>query len=58
MIFMVSKKIQKEIITTDEKNAAEEEILKEQKTVDYDTKEYPVEIIVQKYTQDIKTDEN
>jgi len=55
---MVSKKIQKEIITTDEKNAAEEEILKEQKTVDYDTKEYPVEIIVQKYTQDIKTDEN
>ncbi len=55
---MVSKKTQKKIITTDEKNAAEEEILKEQKTVDYDTKEYPVEIIVQKYTKDIETDDN
>ncbi len=53
---MVSKKIQK--ITVAEKLAAEEEILNEQKTVDYDTREYQVEVIVQKYTQDIEKDEN
>ncbi len=55
---MASKKTQKTTITADEKQAAEEEILNEQKIVDYDTREYPVEVIVQKYTQGIEDDEN
>ncbi len=55
---MASKKVQKTIITADEKQAAEEEILNEQKVVDYDTREYPVEVIVQKYMPGIKDEEN
>jgi len=46
------------MITADKKLAAEEEILNEQKIVDYDTREYPVEVIVQKYMQGIEDDEN
>jgi hypothetical protein len=55
---MASKKAPKTIITADEKLAAEEKILNEQKNVDYDTREYPVEVIVQKYMQGIEDDEN
>ena len=55
---MASKIVQKQIITVDEKLAAEEEILNEQKIVDYDTREYPVEVLVQKYTQGIEDDKN
>jgi hypothetical protein len=55
---MASKKAQKIMITADKKLAAEEEILNEQKIVDYDTREYPVEVIVQKYMQGIEDDEN
>jgi hypothetical protein len=55
---MISKKVQKITITADDKLAAEEEILNEQKIVDYDTREYPVEVIVQKYMQGIEDDEN
>jgi hypothetical protein len=40
------------------KEAAEAQITEHQKEVDYDTKEYPVEIIVGKYTKDLKEDKN
>ncbi|MEG3880522.1 hypothetical protein QT972_24470, partial [Microcoleus sp. herbarium7] len=36
-------------ITHEQREAAEAEIREKQKTVDYDTKEYPVEVLVQKY---------
>lgn len=36
-------------ITDEQREAAEAEIREKQKPVDYDTKEYPVEVIVQKY---------
>lgn len=36
-------------ITDEQKEAAEAEIREKQKPVDYDTKEYPVEVLVQKY---------
>lgn len=36
-------------ITDEQKEAAEAEVREKQKPVDYDTKEYPVEVIVQKY---------
>lgn len=38
-------------ITDADRDAAEAEIREKQKPVDYDTKEYPVEVIVQKYTE-------
>ena len=57
MTLMASKKVQK-TITPDIKQVAEEEILNEQKIVDYDTREYPVEVIVQKYMQAIEDEEN
>jgi hypothetical protein len=37
---------------------AERQILKEQKTVDYDTREFTIEIIVNKYLQDLNSDNN
>ncbi|MDM8565482.1 DUF262 domain-containing protein [Candidatus Halobeggiatoa sp. HSG11] len=55
---MVFKKVQKTIVTTDKKQVAEEEILNEQKIVNYDTREYPVEVIVQKYVEGKEDDEN
>lgn len=45
-------------ITDEQKNLAEEQILAEQVLVDYDTKEYPVEIIVQKYSELLEDDLN
>ncbi len=38
-------------ITDEQREAAEAEIREKQKPVDYDTKEYPVEILVQKYME-------
>ncbi|HYW19048.1 MAG TPA: DUF262 domain-containing protein [Nodularia sp. (in: cyanobacteria)] len=38
-------------ITDEQREAAEAEIREKQKVVDYDTKEYPVEVLVQKYRQ-------
>lgn len=38
-------------ITHEQKETAEAEIREKQKPVDYDTKEYPVEILVQKYSE-------
>lgn len=46
------------MITEEQKRTAEEEIQEKQRIVDYDTKEYPVETIVQKYTQGADQGEN
>ena len=45
-------------VTTERINEAEAEIRDKQKPVDYDTKEYPVEILVQKYTHGLSDDTN
>ncbi|WP_293140410.1 DUF262 domain-containing protein [Okeania sp. SIO3I5] len=45
-------------ITNKQKEAAEAEIREKQKPVDYDTKEYPVEVIVQKYMEGREDDTN
>jgi len=46
------------MITAEEKSAAEQEIIANEKIVDYDTKEYPVETLVQKYLDQKSEDEN
>jgi Protein of unknown function DUF262 len=43
-------------ITHEQREAAEAEIREKQKTVDYDTKEYPVEVLVQKYRDGLDED--
>jgi len=43
-------------ITHEQREAAEIEIREKQKTVDYDTKEYPVEVLVQKYRDGLDED--
>ena len=45
-------------ITDEQKEAAEAEIREKQKVVDYDTKEYPVEVLVQKYRDGLDEDIN
>ena len=45
-------------ITDGQKEAAEQEIREKQKIVDYDTKEYPVEVLVQKYKEGLDDDIN
>ena len=45
-------------ITNEQKEAAEVEIREKQKTVDYRTTEYPVEVIVQKYMEGEEDDTN
>lgn len=47
-----------EEITLQKRNAAEMEIRDKQKQINYDTKEYPVEILVQKYMEGINDDTN
>jgi hypothetical protein len=45
-------------ITDEEQEFAEAEIREKQKVVDYDTKEYPVEVLVQKYRKGLDEDIN
>ena len=45
-------------ITDEQKEAAEAEIREKQKIVDYDTKEYPVEVLAQKYREGLDEDIN
>ncbi|MEI2578218.1 DUF262 domain-containing protein [Scytonema sp. PRP1] len=45
-------------ITQERQEAAEAELREKQKPVDYDTKEYPIEILVQKYMDGIEEDAN
>jgi hypothetical protein len=51
--------IKKEIMPTEEETLLiESQIREKQKIVDYDVKEYPVEILVSKYINNAETDEN
>ena len=45
-------------ITDEQKVAAEMEIREKQKAVDYDTKQYPVEVLVKKYAEGLEDDTN
>jgi uncharacterized protein with ParB-like and HNH nuclease domain len=54
----VKKMPPKPEITQEKQEAAEAEIREKQKTVDFDTKEYPIEILVQKYLEGIDDDVN
>ncbi|MFP4124820.1 MAG: DUF262 domain-containing protein, partial [Coleofasciculus sp.] len=45
-------------ITDQQREAAEAEIREKQKVVDYDTKEYPVEVLVKKYRDGLDEDIN
>ena len=45
-------------ITEVQKQAAEDQIVAHHKTIDYDTREYPVEVLVQKYLKKLEEDEN
>jgi uncharacterized protein with ParB-like and HNH nuclease domain len=45
-------------ITHEQREAAEVEIREKQKVVDYDTKEYPVEVLVRKYREGLDEDTN
>jgi Protein of unknown function DUF262 len=47
-----------ERITKEMKEAAEQQIADHHKIIDYDTREYPVEVIVEKYLTGIEDDEN
>ncbi|SCW41261.1 DUF262 domain-containing protein [Mucilaginibacter sp. NFR10] len=48
----------KRLITQEEQDSAEEQILQQQVFADYDTKEYPIEVIVQKYEENKDDDLN
>ena len=45
-------------ITEAQKVAAEDQIVSHHKTIDYDTREYPVEVLVQKYLTRLDEDDN
>lgn len=45
-------------ITQENRDAAEAQIAQHHKIIDYDTREYPVEVIVQKYLSRIEEDDN
>lgn len=46
------------ILSQEKIDRIEQQILNERKTVDFDTKEYPVEVLVSKYSKGIDNDEN
>ena len=45
-------------ITESQKNEAEQQIVEHHRTIDYDTREYPVEVLVQKYLTRLEEDDN
>ncbi len=45
-------------ITPEMKDAAEQQIVEHHKIIDYDTREYPVEVIVAKYLERLEDDDN
>ena len=50
-----AKNIPPEIeITHEQREAAEMEIREKQKVVDYDTRQYPVEVLIKKYTEGLE----
>jgi Protein of unknown function DUF262 len=44
--------------TEQQKEAAEQQVLEHHRTIDYDTREYPVEVLVQKYLDRLSEDDN
>ena len=44
--------------TEQQKNEAEQQLVDHHKTIDYDTREYPVEVLVKKYLDHLADDEN
>jgi hypothetical protein len=46
------------VISEDQKTKAEEQISAHHKTIDYDTREYPVEVLVRKYLERLEDDDN
>lgn len=46
------------VITEEYKELAEAQVLEHHKTIDYDTREYPVEVLVQKYLDRLDEDDN
>ena len=54
----MSSKLETIRITDEQREAAEAEIREKQKPVDYDTKEYPIEILIQKYQDGIDNNTN
>lgn len=55
---MVKKAAPTRTVTEDDRERAEEQIVANHRTVDYDTREYPVEVIVEKYLSGLEHDEN
>ena len=55
---MPQPKKQHQEITEQKRLSAEEQIRKEEKEVSYDTKEYTVELLVQKYTDGLEDNDN
>ncbi|MDP1592038.1 MAG: DUF262 domain-containing protein, partial [Prosthecobacter sp.] len=45
-------------ITQDQRDKAEEQIVSHHKIIDFDTREYPVEVIVSKYLERLEEDDN
>lgn len=45
-------------VTEQQKEAAEQQVLEHHRTIDYDTREYPVEVLVQKYLDRLSEDDN
>lgn len=45
-------------ITPERQERAEQQIIEHHKTIDYDTREYPVEVLVSKYLRGLEEDEN
>lgn len=49
--------IQASRLSEEQKERAEEQILEKQKIADYDIREYPIEVLVQKFTEGLENDE-
>lgn len=54
----IAIKFDRNIVPDEDQNKAEQQILQHQAVVDYDTREFPVEVIVQKYRDGLENDEN
>ncbi len=50
--------VERRVISGDDRDLAEKQIKEHHRTVDYDTREYPVEVLVQKYLDGLDEDEN
>lgn len=53
---MAKPEVEKRTITEADRIKAEDQIVMHHRTVDYDTREYPVEVIVDKFLQGLEND--